>query len=702
MTERLRHIDYTFFPLLLLPWLLILLNRAWIYTAPGIDAWIYYGYFFNFSDYIQFFPEAYFGDRLSWILPGYVLNELFPPLAANLILRLLVYYLAVFSLYGILRGTFGQRAGLLGSVLLGCYLPFLGAVGWNYLDGIGIAYLLLSMYLLTLGANSPRWWVWLFLAGMAYAALVFTNLTLTVFAPFLGGYYLVINRSWRHNPLPVSIALPILGAVILSFILGLVNVWAGGDFLFFLTSVSFALEGSNETGNALAQVAFSELKLAHHLAIVVVAVFGAVVWLFRERMTWREKPLAAFFQIYLIGIFGVFLLLEVTTIHALYLFYYANYLLPAALIALTTQIITFLPLDNLSLRFFAGLLGGTVLLVAGLPLAWGAWRDLSVTSLDGSFPLLVTTLILLVGFLTLLIKRPEMLLIFCLTLGVVGYRTLDRPTVKSNPPTDLEGDDSRFLLAIHAGIRAVQAVGDHQPMYFWLPDSQPYYALASAHVNPDSFFGRPFPQIYNWVDIQAGMQVAILSEGEQPVFETAREVLNERLFDPVLQRTMDIPYGDTSFSMTFIQVEECSRSLDPAYQAYKATLPPTDAVIFYPAQDYAQRWRDFPAEHACLIGEDEAENHYELMAAFELARDESRFDAEAQAAIEAWRTDKSPDQLRAAGIEYLLVNSQWMGWLTPQEIGLFENEALYDLVKRWRFDRLDQVYSLYRIVGEQP
>jgi hypothetical protein len=43
-----------------------------------------------------------------------------------------------------------------------------------------------------------------------------------------------------------------------------------------------------------------------------------------------------------------------------------------------------------------------------------------------------------------------------------------------------------------------------------------------------------------------------------------------------------------------------------------------------------------------------------------------------------------------------------MGWLTPQEIGLFENEALYDLVKRWRFDRLDQVYSLYRIVGEQP
>jgi hypothetical protein len=581
---------------------------------------------------------------------------------------------------------------------MGCYLPFLGAVGWNYLDGIGMAYMLLSMYLFTLGATSPHWRLWLFLAGMAYAALVLTNLTLLVFAPFLGGYYLFINWQWRRNPVLMSISLPILGAVVLSFILGLVNIWAGGDFLFFLTSVSFALEGSNETGNALARVSFDELKQAHHLAVILVALIGAILWLIREGRAWREKPLAAFFQVYLIAIFGVFLLLEVTTIHALYLFYYANYLLPAAFIALTTQIITWIPIDQLSQRFFVGLMVGMVA-VAGLPLIWGGWRELSVTSIEGAFPLLLTLVILLAGFLLLLSKRPEVLVVLGLLLGVVGYRTIDRPTVKSNPPTDLEGDDSEFLLAIYDGIRVTQTVADHQPMYFWLPDSQPYYALASAHVNPDSFFGRPFPQIYSWVEIKPDMQIAILSESGQAVFEAARETLNARLFDPVLRQETDIAFGDSTFHITFIQVVECSRMLSQDYQAHKAALPLADAVIFYPAQDYAQRWEDFPAEHDCLINESEAEKHYDLMVVFEQAEDESGFDAEARTGIEDWRTDKMPEHLRDVGIEYLLVDSGWLGWLTPEEAGLFEDEAAYDLVERWRFERLDRVYSLYR-VGE--
>src|SRR5882672_8706265 len=76
------------------PWMLLAINRSWIFLNGGsVDSWIYFGFFRNLREYQHIYASAnsphlgfYYDDRLSWILPGYLIYQLFPPLVANYIL----------------------------------------------------------------------------------------------------------------------------------------------------------------------------------------------------------------------------------------------------------------------------------------------------------------------------------------------------------------------------------------------------------------------------------------------------------------------------------------------------------------------------------------------------------------------------------------------------------------------------------------
>ena len=126
--------------LLALPWLLVLINPSWLLTAPGnIDPWIYFGFFGNFPDYLRVFGDTYYASRLAWIVPGTLVHEMMPPLAARYVLHVGVFYVALFAIHFTLRRTAGPRAALFASILIGCDTYFLRAVGWDYVDGAGIA-----------------------------------------------------------------------------------------------------------------------------------------------------------------------------------------------------------------------------------------------------------------------------------------------------------------------------------------------------------------------------------------------------------------------------------------------------------------------------------------------------------------------------------------------------------------------------------
>ena len=135
-----RGLDPYLIVILIIPFLVLLRDVNTIFTPIGyIDPWVYFGFFHNLILYKGvLFPLTYYGSRLSWILPGYLVNLLFSPLAANDILHLGVFYIAAVSLFLTLKRTADRRTALLATIAFGFhgYLWGRGGLGlckrsWN-------------------------------------------------------------------------------------------------------------------------------------------------------------------------------------------------------------------------------------------------------------------------------------------------------------------------------------------------------------------------------------------------------------------------------------------------------------------------------------------------------------------------------------------------------------------------------------------
>ncbi|MCU0481203.1 MAG: hypothetical protein MUE54_08320, partial [Anaerolineae bacterium] len=170
-----------------LPIILALINPNWIFNPSMADDYIYLGYQLGFPKYIGWHPSEthYFIERISWILPGYVIRQIFSPLLANFIVHLGIYYLATFSVYGVLNKLFHSRIALIIAILFGQFPMVLRSTGWDYLDGYGMALLMLSIFFLTYVPHSPRRPYYLIGAGAVYLLMLGTNLFNIFYAPAL-------------------------------------------------------------------------------------------------------------------------------------------------------------------------------------------------------------------------------------------------------------------------------------------------------------------------------------------------------------------------------------------------------------------------------------------------------------------------------------------------------------------------------------
>jgi len=223
---------------LAIPVIQLCFSPAWMYTVDGIDEWIYHGYFLHLKHHIVSFGAGYYGGRLPWILPGFAAHALFGPLTANFVLRLFVYWIAILSVYFLIRRTYGRRCAAICCLLLAGCADFLCAAGWDYVDGAGIAYGLLCVEELTAAAmaQSRKAGAWrAMFAGMAFAAALHTQLFLAILAPVLAAVFLA--RTGKRG---LILALPALGGfAALTGAFGLVDVALRGPFLFFANSLSF-------------------------------------------------------------------------------------------------------------------------------------------------------------------------------------------------------------------------------------------------------------------------------------------------------------------------------------------------------------------------------------------------------------------------------------------------------------------------------
>jgi 4-amino-4-deoxy-L-arabinose transferase-like glycosyltransferase len=237
--------------LLALPLLLVLINNNWIFNPPSDfpDSWFYLTNFRHFFDFAPNYPSNihYFTERLTWNLLGYAFYHVFTPLVANYLLHLLVAYTAIFSLYGILLRLFGRQTALLVSLILSAYPWFLRSVGWDYLDGFGIAQVLLMLYLLIWAAQAKQKqarWI-LAAAGAVFASVLIANLFWVGFVPsFVIVYYVANTKNRRHRPLFSTLCF-LLGFTALVVVLALFYNIVTRHYVFIANSVAFTVRLSN-------------------------------------------------------------------------------------------------------------------------------------------------------------------------------------------------------------------------------------------------------------------------------------------------------------------------------------------------------------------------------------------------------------------------------------------------------------------------
>ena len=333
--------------LFLLPILLLIINQVWIFSPNGtIDPWIYFGYFIRLKQYLIAFPEAYYGSRLSWILPGYLAYSLFPPLVANYVLHLGFYYLATLSLYLILKPSVGRRAAFLTSASMGCYAPFLRAIGWDYVDGAGIAYFLLIALMLSWAARKQNWATWMALSGVFFGALIYTNLVWLALSPSLITYYVLTHHPHRKQKTFISVAALIVGILAITLLLGSVNYGMGGKFFFFMPSVNFALSSSGQPNPW--RIDWQQwLPRATWLVLPLVVLVGstATLALSKFRKSFEQADALPFKAIFAVSCLSM-IFLEAKSIAVLQLTYYASYLIPSMFLAIGASLKSLATLSN--------------------------------------------------------------------------------------------------------------------------------------------------------------------------------------------------------------------------------------------------------------------------------------------------------------------------------------------------------------------
>ncbi len=137
--------------LLALPWLLLLLDRNWPFASLFHDPWIYVGHALDPWDMLAKFngdyhARFYYSSRLGIILPLAAAHAILPALAANFLVRLVLFEVSVLCVFDVLRKCIGRKTGLLAAFILGANFFFLDAIGRDYSDGFGVAYLLAAIW----------------------------------------------------------------------------------------------------------------------------------------------------------------------------------------------------------------------------------------------------------------------------------------------------------------------------------------------------------------------------------------------------------------------------------------------------------------------------------------------------------------------------------------------------------------------------
>ncbi|HEY9671058.1 MAG TPA: hypothetical protein V6D11_06415 [Waterburya sp.] len=565
ITKFFNQIDNNILVILILPILLILLNKDWIFFTINhqIDPGVYLGYFLNLKQNLQTFADTYYGTRLSWILLGYLAYHLFPPLLANYALRIGLYYASVISLYLILKYTVSRRAALITSIFMGYYSYFLLAIGWDYVDGVGIAYYLLTMLMLTLSIKSYRWKYWLCLSGFFYGALIYSNLFWLTFTPLIVIYFVLGNREFCQNSLITSFFNFTVGFFSITILLGTINYFINNQFFFFLPSFQFASANINQSNPWKTDF----LLWIHSASWLIMPATTFLVSLTYLVLT-RPKPIkksnkfAGIFAIIFILQFLIMVAWELKGNPVLQLPFYASYLIPSMFLALGA--ICFAGYDKLKDAQFK------------IVCCISVFSILFLISIKNTFILrnfsyikifLVTGLIFLIFKMIFVLfinknqKRKNNPIYYFLTslfaFSILNYISLYNSLTLNEFP---KNQDS--FLAVMDGIKAIQKSEDSKNLRFWYSSNSPlskvYRSIAASYLWEYRLISDNYPSLKRNSKpdnpINNNTNLVILSDGNK-TFENADAALRRVGLKAKLLSEKNIHEGTVNFKITFIETQ---------------------------------------------------------------------------------------------------------------------------------------------------
>ncbi len=591
--------------LAILPAVLLLINTEWIYTPQGIDAWVYHGYFRNLELYLtEFFPGTYYGSRLAWILPGYIAYHIFPPVLANYALHLTFYWIAVFSFHAIVKSATDRNTALLASLLFGCHGFFLAAIGWDYVDGAVITYYLLSMAFLSRAAGGRRPRVSIALAGAAYAAMIYTNIFAVIFSPSFPALYLFVDwrrrGAWKFSRLFSFGLLFAAGGLLLTALLGLVNIYMGGDFWFYAPSVKYALANAN-SDNPWRKEGWEWALRARHLVLPVVVLVTTVVSLVRSRFRGDnvERPLVTFIALNYLYTAGIAIALAFRGHPILQFDYKTTLLLPSVFLALGVQLC--LVPKRLRTVGFVLLLIGTLVLFS-LPLSGFAARANHLLKGHYGVGVWAATLGVCAGVTAvaavarvLTRARSSTLVILLLCLAATQIRTWTGTEVWEGP----QHRNRDLFSRVDKGMAIIRAEGGRRKPRFWYNESSSreadFRSVSSTYLWGYTLVGRKFPSLpperYRKAAIGPGTFLVVLSE-ESDVEDTTMAALRPYGLEARLRSSHEIRAGFRGFYLTLFDLQQdCGKPVTVRFDESNPEGYLTRAAVGRTEPLPLQRWK---------------------------------------------------------------------------------------------------------------
>jgi hypothetical protein len=559
---------------LLLP-VLVLWHRRDALFSPlwYTDPWFYLGHFRNLANYKRdLFFGSYYGSRLAWLLPGFLVHAVLSPVIANLVLHLTVHLTATLSFFAILRRLAGARSAFVATMIFSADPWLWAATGWDYVDGAGIAYCLLAMALLSRFAAQPTGkWV-LVTAGIATAGMAYSHIFLGTLVPLVLFYYfgLVSAGSGQFHPRLLLGSCLWIGAGFVTATLALCGINYGLDGIFWFYAPSLNRASFMAKDFRFVRSVWRPQELVPWLWP---AIFGLLTAIALFRSQWKSRTISRnrggmlFGAMLLLAfLYLVYLQIRGNTILAFHP--YVSYLLPFAFLVMG---VSFWPaVGGMSTRAYVLTCCAGALLLGALWYYPSGYHGLT-SAVASQAAIAVSACFLAVA----LVFRQHTI---GTILGLAGFVVFTAAALSGTYLAEgrsLHSTWDQYVRVMNARKRIEDRRGG-APISFWYDRQEPLYlehfALNSTYMAEFSRINETFPNGCSQPS-EPGTLIVVVSQKAQST-QIAERTLTDcwRQFGvhPVVDDVEAVRDSGPPYTMTMLKVVPDTQSISPTGELFKS------------------------------------------------------------------------------------------------------------------------------------